>query len=207
MIPGHPMAASRRKPRTDEAVHPASALTDVRLIEGATRTLNSILAQLSSRKRRHAPACETARASSQPERSDALSQLTLPGASALAPGGDTWLVRGDSYKKAPISEDPGGADAPPDFIVLALDRAEASPMNQIRSIVANDCAVPVIVCGPSYSTGWRKMALEAGAFACVSRETPFADQLNVTATAARYRAARLEIRKLRIEASAPSAVA
>ncbi len=201
------MPANHTKPTNDKAVHPRSAPMDIDSLEGVARILNSILGQLSSKKRRQARARETLRAAPQPERNGVLSKPAVPAASALAPSGGMWLVRGDRYKMARGSEAQNEMDDPPEFIVLALDRAETLPMNQIRSIVERDSTVPVIVCGPSYSTGWRKMALEAGAFACVSRDTPFADQLNVIAAATRYRAARLEIRKLREEAIISAAAA
>ncbi len=201
------MNANHTNLRNDKAVRPRSAPMDIDSLEGVTRILNSILGQLSSRKWRQGRAREPLRAAPQPEWTGALSKPAVPAASALAPSGGMWLVRGDRYKMARGSEAQNEMDDPPDFIVLALDWAETLPMNQIRSIVARDSTVPVIVCGPSYSTGWRKMALEAGAFACVSRDTPFADQLNVIVAAARYRAVHFEIRKLREGATASAAVA
>ena len=201
------MTTHHTEPKNDKAVRPRSAPMDVDSLEGVTRTLNSILGQLSSRKWRQGRAREPLRAAPQPEWTGALSKPAVPAASALAPSGGMWLVRGDRYKMARGSEAQNEMDDPPEFIVLALDRAEKPPMTQIRSIADRDSTVPVIVCGPSYSTGWRKMALGAGAFACVSRDTPFADQLNVIAAAARYRAAQLEIRKLRKEAILSAAAA
>ena len=71
------MTANHTEPKNDKAVRPRSAPLDIDSLEGVTGTLNSILGQLSSKKRRQDRARETLRAAPQPEWNGAPSKPPL----------------------------------------------------------------------------------------------------------------------------------
>jgi hypothetical protein len=58
---------------------------------------------------------------------------------------------------------------------------------------------PVLVFGPAAAGEWRRTALEAGAFACLSVEAPAEEVAALLLAAGRYRAAQLELELLRRE--------
>lgn len=62
-----------------------------------------------------------------------------------------------------------------------------------------DQSPPVVVFGPPRGRKWRREAMEAGAFACLSGNALREDQLGMVGAASRYRAARIELLLIRNE--------
>jgi hypothetical protein len=60
-------------------------------------------------------------------------------------------------------------------------------------------AAPIVVFGPPRGRKWRKEALKAGAFACLSGNTSRDDRLGLVGAACRYRAAQVENQFIRRE--------
>ncbi|MCP5114359.1 MAG: hypothetical protein GY953_26310, partial [bacterium] len=58
---------------------------------------------------------------------------------------------------------------------------------------------PLVVFGPANGEAWRREALEAGAFACLSWEAPREERASLLAAASRFRAAQREIQIVRRE--------
>jgi len=90
-------------------------------------------------------------------------------------------------------------DARPDLIVVV---AESDGDDFTRYLAAGDMRTspPAIVFGPAKAKQWRKTALQAGAFACLSLQAPVEEKIGLLAAAGRYRAAQREIEMLRKEA-------
>lgn len=64
-----------------------------------------------------------------------------------------------------------------------------------------DYPPPMIVFGPANGDNWRKKALAAGAFACLSWEAPVEERASILAAASRFRAAQREIQIIREESN------
>jgi hypothetical protein len=90
-----------------------------------------------------------------------------------------------------------GAD--PTVVLILLDH-EAFDLQVISSYGSDtEYPVPVVVVGPARGKKWRRDALQAGAFACLSGKAPREDQIGIVAAANRYRALQLEIKIIRRE--------
>jgi hypothetical protein len=87
----------------------------------------------------------------------------------------------------------------PTVILLLLDHDDPD-----QALIASlgkglDYPPPVVVFGPARGKRWRREALQAGAFACLSDRAPREDQIGIVAAANRYRALQLEIEIIRRE--------
>lgn len=91
------------------------------------------------------------------------------------------------------------ADGDPDLVVIVIDGDEADVPLLIRQAAVFESRPPVLVFGPDKARKWRRAALRAGVFACLSLEAAFEERISLVAAATRYHAAQKEIRMLRRE--------
>ncbi len=85
-------------------------------------------------------------------------------------------------------------------VVLVLLDHDEPDQDLISSLTAQrEYPPPVVVLGPARGRKWRREALQAGAFACLSDHAPREDQIGIVAAANRYRALQLELQIIRRE--------
>jgi hypothetical protein len=85
-----------------------------------------------------------------------------------------------------------------DLVIVVVAEGQ-SPATGLDGVDSSEFPVPVLVFGPAENRWWRKAALEAGAFACLSLEAPVEEKASLIFAASRYRAAQIEIQVLRRE--------
>ena len=88
----------------------------------------------------------------------------------------------------------------PTVVLMLLDHEGFKPEDITGLDNDPEYPVPVVVVGPARGKQWRRDALQAGAFACLSGKAPREDQIGIVAAANRYRALQLEIKIIRREA-------
>lgn len=87
----------------------------------------------------------------------------------------------------------------PDVILVILDHdhPHTDMLPGLRQ--EGSYSPPVVVFGPPRGKKWRRAALGAGAFACLSGNAPRDDKIGMVAAASRYRASQLENQFIRQE--------
>ena len=87
-----------------------------------------------------------------------------------------------------------------EVVVVLLDHDHPDP-GAVSAFPRNegDQSPPVVVFGPPRGRKWRREAMEAGAFACLSGNALRDDQLGMVGAASRYRAAQIELLLIRNE--------
>lgn len=87
----------------------------------------------------------------------------------------------------------------PTVVLLLLDHDTPDIDALDRFVGGGEYPAPVVVVGPGRGKKWRRAALQAGAFACLSGNAPREDRIGIVAAANRYRALQLEIQIIRRE--------
>jgi len=82
-------------------------------------------------------------------------------------------------------------------VLLDHDHPEPGALDGLRR--NEEYPPPIVVFGPPRGKKWRRDALDAGAFACLSGNAPRADQAGLVSAASRYRAAQMENQLIRRE--------
>ncbi len=92
---------------------------------------------------------------------------------------------------------PGESLSAPDLIIVVAGCEPLDP--ETCRATGFQPPPPVVVFGPAALGQWRRAALQAGAFACLSLEAPVEEKTALLLAAGRYRSAQLELELLRRE--------
>ncbi len=87
----------------------------------------------------------------------------------------------------------------PDVVIVVVDGDEADVELLAGRVPAFESSPPIVVFGPARARTWRKSALRAGVFACLSLESPVEERISVIIAASRFQAVQKEIQLLRRE--------
>jgi DNA-binding NarL/FixJ family response regulator len=115
----------------------------------------------------------------------------------------TAVIRGFGHDV--IHDEPGSGDAQIDqwagidVVLMLVEERDSRWVSRTKKIQRDAAAPPVVVLGSASGPTWRRRALEAGAFVCVSRETPAEELRSIVSAAIRYRALVKDNNLLRVE--------
>lgn len=115
----------------------------------------------------------------------------------------TALIRGFGHDV--IHHEPGSGNgeshawAEIDAVLIVAEERDSHWVGHTKKIQDEAAAPPVVVLGSPTGPTWRRRALEAGAFVCVSREAPHEELQSIVWAAIRYRALVKDNNLLRVE--------